>query len=172
MADQKTFGVLIVLFLGIIVVLALMPSIAEQTNTMTEKFTVYNVSLDVNGSILANSSGNTTFYMYTTPKQAGWKITDCPISNLVVRNGSNDTLVLNTDYTANLSLGRIAPTGACLNWNSTGVYGSNISRIDYTYCEEGYITSSAGRSITKMILLFAALGLLVFAIYYSVRQFT
>ncbi len=51
-----------------------------------------------------------------------------------------------------------------LNVNDSSGSSGNAVNLTYTYNPDGYITSSGGRSITRLILIIAALAIVVFVI--------
>ena len=148
------------------VVLSILPEIGTQTAGMTEKSNVVNESVNI--ATARNSSGgiNLTVSNFTiTNAPTGWKIANCPITNVLWGN-------LTTDKTSATDYNFYASSGILQVLPSTPmtVDAINTTFIDYTYCLDGYITSGSGRSIAGLIVLLSGLGLLGFVIYYSVKN--
>ena len=172
--DSKsvTMGSLLILFIGIVVVLALVPTIANTQKELTSKLTQFNDSdaltacySDV-GQVQQNDS-RCNFTVNHAP--ASWQEDTCQISSVVIRNGSGSTaLAVTTDYIVYAGTGIIAYQNSS-SANITNIGVSNVTYITYDYCTEGYITNSAGRSVANLIMIFVALALLAYVLYYSMK---
>ena len=172
MVDGKVIGIgsLLIMFIGVIVVLAIMPEIATNQEEMTNKNSVVSELVDI--STTRNLSGtefplNFSVDIRITEYPTGWKVSQCPVSSFVITNQSGTVLVDATDYELDESTG-------ILNFydtHETNMSGdSNTTYATYDYCLDGYITSTAGRSVAKLILIFTALALVAFTIFYSVKH--
>lgn len=169
METKSKLGVLVFLFLGIIVVLAMMPEIATNTQELTTKNTVVDESIDISPARFAgNASINETYPFTVTSAPTGWKVRSCPLTSVTYGNSSEDW-TLNTDYRITLSSG-VLYLNNTVNVNATDEGSPNETFIDYTYCQDGYITSTGGRGAASLILITAALGLLGYAVYLGVRE--
>ena len=171
METTNKLGIILTLFIGVIVCLAMIPDIASNIQDMTVKRNVageshsldiaaaWNVSLDAAKTI--NES-----YIYTvTNAPDDWKINKCPLEGFTIGN-STENYTVTTDYVLTASAG----TYYLMN-TSTTIYGGNDTLVGYDYCDDGYITNSGGRGIAKMILIFAAFGLLGYAVYLGAKDF-
>lgn len=171
-----TVGSLFVLFLGVVVVLSLFPEIASSQHQLTNKLPYVNdndVLTDcyapgINGTVnTSNSNCNKTLTQY----QTDWRVTGCPLSSLVITNASGTLLILDTDYSVDLTYGIVSYK----NTSKTSLKGLgstlNMTNASYDFCTSGYITDSAGRSVAGLIGIFTALALVAFAIYYGVKQY-
>lgn len=168
MVDGKgiTIGALIALFIGVVVVFAFLPEIATQSSEMTTKNNVVNESIDISTARNGTGGVNLTVSNFTIANvPTGWKITKCPIESVLWGNLTTDKTVT-SDYNFYAASGilQVLPSAIMT------VDFINTTFIDYTYCLDGYITSSSGRSVTKLILIFSALGLVAFAIFYGLRN--
>lgn len=157
---QISVGVLVVLFVGIIVALALFNPIANTVGEMSNKQVVTNQSNDissvfVNGT-LVNESIELTIY-----SQSEWKQQDCPLESVVLRNGAGTTLVLTTDYVLDADAGTYTLVNTANTQPDTSL---NLTYADYSYCADGYNKDSGSRSILSIILVFAALIMLGFVL--------
>jgi len=161
-----TVGTILILFIGIIVALAILPEIATQGGIMTTKSNVINETVDLSTAWTENGyNANTseTFTLANAP--SGWKITGCPLTTFTFANASK-YFTVTTDYSLAASTGvlTLVPTAEI---NRSG----NTTYATYIHCRDGYLTDSGQRSVAGLILIFAALGLLGFTIYYVIRKY-
>jgi len=177
---QVTIGVLIVLLIGVIVAITLLPEIANQQHGMTDKLTVTNQSNDVTTARNTTSASKKDWKMgtvkmpqfnLTNNNVEGWKLANCPITsysvtlfNVTSKRGI--ALTEGTDYEFSPKWGNFTMK----NGTKTRVKG-NLTIWNYSYCGDGYILDGAGRSVAKLILVFAALALVAFVIFYGVKEF-
>lgn len=181
-----TVGSLLVLAIGVIVVLAILPEIASKQTLMTSKLDYVNESSGtLSGTVTGvgecfavgvarevnTSSPNCNKTLSLTPAVTDWQRTNCPLSDLVVKLTNGTQLTENTDYIFYATSGIVAYQNTTL-MNSTEMNQTyNVTYATYKYCDDGYISDSAGRSVAGLILIFTALALVAFAIYYSVKQY-
>ncbi len=153
-------GLIVMLFVGIIFAIALLVPIANTTSEMTTKRVVDNQSVSVvTGYTDGNNVDNSTNYSLQTQK--AWKIVDCPLGSVVLRNGASTALTLDTDYTLDANNGRFS----LLNTSNTiPSISLNLTQADYTHCADGYNTSSGARSIANITVIFSALIIFGFVI--------
>ena len=172
--EGKSLGAIILLVVGIILALALLPTIAQNTQSMVDKQTSANESLSISAarqdaSGALQSGYNLTVAHYPTT----WRTSGCPIESVVFRN-KTATLTLNTDYTVHADEGKLQLNNSkALNgtWGGTdGNYSDNNTWVDYTWCGEGYSTNSGTRGVTGLIVIACALGLMGFAIYMGLKE--
>lgn len=170
---------LIVGFLVIIIGLSLIGVVAEQTNDATELSFVANETFNVASARIADGcmSINATFpYTVANAPDSGWQANGgCPLTDIVFRNQTRDVVTEGTDYL-------FFPTnGTFYLLNTTGYIGAdcgdgplitNVTEVDYTYCQDDYLDSSWGRSILNLVAGFFALALLGIGvgIFYSVAK--
>jgi len=166
--EEITIGGLILLFIGVIVVLAIIPTIADETSTLIDKRSIVNETIDITTARQAGLQDiNESIIFNVTHENADrWKQLNCPLTNFVMRNQTNGTLVEGTDYVVTLEYGNFS----LLSSVDLNTSVDNDTYIDYTYCPDGYITDGSGRTVANLILIFASLALIAFAIYYSVRK--
>ncbi len=148
MANSNSDGKMIMaIFIGVIIVVTFMGPIADRVVGSTELQTNTNDSVTlaaVNGTITLTGRANTTAITVAniTNGTADWSI------NFSV-NTKNDAGVL----------GIFLKTEQA----ATGQAGDSAF-VSYTYKPQGYIEESGGRSITLLIIIFAALAIVVFTI--------
>jgi len=155
---------LVILFMGIMVVLAMLPSIAEKQDILTDQQLVVNESLNIDSAKIAGGSINETIQFNVTNEPTGWHITNCPLTSVIVANESYATLTDNTDYYLSEEYGNITFL------NTYAVNNSNTTYISYTYCAEGYGTTSGTRAVAGLILITSALGLLGFVVWGAYKK--
>ena len=168
-----TLGTIVLVMMGIFVCLAILPQIFNTQHQLTNKLSQTNDTANLTAlecytageGQVNTSSANCNVSVTNAP--SGWKIADCPLDTLVVKNSSGDALTLTTDYTVNLSTGVVAFK------NSSG--GANVSAydpvyFDYNYCADGYNKDSGSRGIARTIGLFAVLAMVIFVGYYGLKN--
>ena len=164
MNKKAQFGGLMLLFLGVIVALALLPAIANNAQVLSEKTQVINETLDISAawSVDSGDTLNASKVLTLGTVPTGWDVDNCPLDVSEVLGPANTTLTVTTDYV----VAGLNGTIRFLNTVAANSTNGNTTHLSYTYCPDGYVTSAGGRSISKLILLFAALGLVAFAIFH------
>ena len=153
-------GGIVILFVGIIFALALLSPIADTIGLMQNKQVVSNQTVStVTGYVDDNNVNESINYSVRT--QSAWKVIDCPLGSVVVRNAPGTTLVLNADYTLDANNGRYS----LLNTSDTvPATALNLTYADYDYCADGYNKDTGSRSMLGLILLFSSLIILGFVL--------
>jgi len=159
----------VLLLLGVVFV----GVIATQGLAVTAKTGVVDESFDYTAKLSGVSTVNVSEANATvTYAPTGWKSNDCPLTSVVVTNGSGTVFTLNTDYKIVASTGTIE----ILNTSATNAANNvgNTSLIDYTYCADGYMNLSWGRTGINLVAGFFAIALLMIALglFYSVAKDT
>lgn len=169
---QIGMGGIIMMFIGIIVIVAaFIPTIFDTQNTMTDKQSIVNevqsLTNAYNTSNVINETG-TNSNITITNAPSGWKVSLCPIENVVITNASGTTLTVSDDYTVDASTGTIKFKNTAATNLSTFASGgtNNDSYISYDYCADGYNTEGSSRTMASLIGLFSVLALLAFVILY------
>lgn len=169
MEKQNSLKVMIAAFVMIIIAVAFLTSIADQTSNVTDKTLVLLESNDAtscfvsNGTIDEVNEGDAACVLTVTNAPTSWKVEDCPLTGVVVTNGTAvDVWTLDTDYTLSASAGTITllntTTTAHLNGESNG------TSTNYLYCGDSYMNSSWGRNILGVNVGIFALAILIIAI--------
>src|SRR3990167_3014394 len=99
---QLAIGAFVILFLGVMIGLALIPQIAENTNEMTNKFNVnnesnsYKICRTSNSQYptINNTGCNITVSLAPTVFTADLRKNECPMSAVTVRNCTGNALTL------------------------------------------------------------------------------
>jgi len=159
MAERGTVGMIIILFVGIIVAIALMNPIIDTTAQMTKKQSIVNEAIDISSARIAGGDINVSYEFLVDQAPTGWKITDCPLESVSYGNDTSDYIVT-TDYILTASSGVLTLKDTATTHNPA----SNSTYIDYTYCADGYNKDSSSRSILNLVLIFCSLIILAFII--------
>lgn len=146
--------------------------IAGQIVTNTAQISTTDESVSIASARLAGNNINESKVFTLTNAPTGWELTDsnCQINNFVLTNSSGTTLSGN--YTLTASAGTF--TVANNTYMVTGGGAGNITLADYSYCGDGYIASSFGRSGLNMVSGFFALFILVIfvgGVYWLIKQY-
>jgi len=153
--------ILLTIFIGIIVALILLQGISPYLGQARNSVAAINYTYAfVNDSAYHDMAGQE---LLSTP---------------IVTNASADAKVIDPgNYT--IDEGVSATTGVKtiqFNWSTlserSGLSGASMGdiNISYTYGADGYIDNSAGRSMVLLIPIFAALAVLVFTLYPTLRS--
>lgn len=110
---------------------------------------------------------NTSLQFTISQVPTGWKVADCPITSIVVSNGS-DNLVLDTDYNYSSSNGKYTFLPSVTN----NLSGSVSYETSFAYCDDSYLNSSWGRTVIDLTPGFFALALLAISagLFYSLAK--
>ena len=162
MGDFKSDGkAILIVFIGVIIAATLILNIADTENLITNKLSPTNETVTIDD---ANTSGVNIFKQYNlTNAPTGAKQSFCPLESISVASGNGTALTNGTDFIVDAAFGNITflPTLAV---NISVVELNNNTVWNYTFCPDGYVNDSGARAITRLITLFAALAILVFAI--------
>lgn len=148
--SEGDFKAIMIVFIGSIIAATLIVSIADQTNLETNTFVNQNQTVTA-GAV--NATVDT-------------------IGRELIGTGSTKNAT-NATGLDQIGLGVFLQTGTGTNGlrtvqlvvNDTGsAFAGESINVSYTYNPDGYISSAGARSITNLIVLFAALAALVFVI--------
>lgn len=161
MAEKdKTITILVSTAVILILALALIGSIATQTQQQTTQTTVANEVVNIAPARLTSGAINITYPFTVANPPTGWETetSDCNIHTLAYGNVTTD-FTLTADYTASTA-------GVLLlkNTQVVNISTSNSTYVDYTYCGAGYINSSWGRTVLNLTPGLIALAILVMVI--------
>jgi len=169
MVREMNLGMIFITVTGILVAIALIPTIANLQAQLTDKINQGNelqskaTAMGV-GGITETVQFNITHHNYDDV----WKQNECPVSSFVLMNHSHDTMTLNTHYRFTAKYGNYS----LIDHAAINGTGGNNTYVNYTYCPDGYITDSGARGVAGMIMIFSALALMIFAGYYVIRYYT
>ena len=157
---------LILGFVTLILGVALLSQVAVITNNATGKDAIRNESITI---IKILTDLNETYAYQLAQSPTGWKSDDCPITNLVLTNSTDNTAwTITTDYTVTLSNGTLL----LVNNSGTQLTADNLTYVNYDYCSDDYLNLSWGRTLLNLIAGFFAIALLLvsIAIFYSIAK--
>ena len=149
---------LIIAIIIILIGIALITSAANTKATQTKMLTMTNDSITYAG-VEAEGQINASYQMNITKAQTGWRTTGCPISSYSLTNSTGEDYTETTDYVftdayGNFTLVNTAKVNASLQ-------SDNLTYVSYTYCDEGYLTSSGDRGLADLWILMMIIVLLV-----------
>lgn len=162
---------LILAFTMLIIGIVLITPLATQGNAVTDKKGITDESISIASAVLNPKDINSSVNFTVANVPATWKTEDCPLSSVVVTNGSGTTLTSATDYILTASEGRIA----FLNTTETQniATSDNSTLVDYVYCGDDYVNVSWGRTSIDVVMgLFAiaVLGVSLFLFFDLARD--
>lgn len=163
MESSKNANYLVLAFVFLIVGVALLGSVATSTNERTSKTDVTGESFDLValGCVVATLDGgqvnesSTNCNITVTYPPTSWKVQDCPLASVTVRNSTTD-FTATTDY----NLFEVSGVVQMLNTTDTQEGFANTTLGDYTYCTDDYLNSTWGRAVLNTVPGFFALALL------------
>lgn len=167
MVKDVTLKTFILAFIGVVLAVAFISSLATQTNTVTAKTEVDDevhnlascVALTSGGGWEVNESDTDCNVTVTNPP-TGWQVEDCPLTVVVVENGTGTALTADTDFVVFDTTGIIKLEDTTSTENLTG----NNTYVDYKYCGAGYVNSSWGRDILGVNVGLYAIAILILVI--------
>lgn len=152
--EGSSVGMLIVVAVAIIVGLVLLQQSATNVGTLTTMDTV------TNSQITAPAVGSSI----TLQGQA--------VSGFSATNGTSGDAIPASNYTITsrvVSNGQLVSTLTALDGTTIGWQGKLIN-VTYTYEPYGYDTSSGGRAIANLIIVFFAIGIAVIALAVILKE--
>lgn len=168
---DKSTQKLILGFVTLILGIAFVSQIATSGNAVTQPTSVYNETLNIAPARLGADIQNTV-PLNISHVPTTWQITDCPITNLVMRNRSGTTLASSTNYDFTASTGQITLKNATVGaYGSVNLTGANSTYVDYNYCADTYINQTFGRTAVNLIPGLFAIALFVVSIGLFVSVF-
>lgn len=165
--EEKNITILLTAFLALIVGISLIGVIATTSNEITGTVNISGETIDYSSARESETGAvDTTEFTIANPPTT-WRITECPITGLVLYNDSGSlTNVVDYSFTAS--------TGIIVFNNTANVNGSesNVTTATYQYCDSEYLTQGWNRSVLKMVPGFFALALLGVSIglFYAVGR--
>ncbi len=160
---------IVLAFVTLIIGVVLIGSIATQSLAVTETTAASETkALTIDNDIDINETE-----VYTvTNNPTGWKVTDCPLTNLVISNQSGTALTVTTDYIPTLSAGTYTMVNNSDTIELIGAY--NNTYVTYSYCGDDYMNLTWGRTIINLLAGFFALAILGLSVglFYSVGKDT
>lgn len=165
MAVQKQIGMFIVLTIGIVIAIAMIIGSADTVKDSTQTHS-YTETVNVASAYIAGAKIDNSFQYTLTnaPTNTGWRANvngECDVKTITLKNQSGSTL--NTgNYTYYPVTGKLNLTN--INPMNLSTSSSNTTTVTYNYCTDNYIPGSSNQAIVGLIILFAAIGILIFVI--------
>jgi hypothetical protein len=176
---SNSLKLFITAFVVVVLALAFIVSIADQTRTVTERtqtsqtfagagcFTPVNLTGTDFTTLHTQANGPTdadcNFTVTNVP--TGWKLetaNDCLLVNVAVKNGTLTTLTEDTDYYFNTETGVVTLLNTSTN---VRLITNNATYVDYTYCSDDYLNTSWGRTILNTNVGFLAIAVLAVVLW-------
>jgi len=160
MAKEKTITLLVTGAVGILLMVALISSLADESNKRTSLTVASNEVIDISPARLAGGAINETYPFTITHSNTGWKTetSDCNIQALNYGNTST-TWTATTDYSVST-----AGILTLVNTDAVNQTSTNSTRLTYKYCADDYLNSSWGRTLLNTNVGLIAVAILVVAI--------
>lgn len=159
---DKTLATIISVSVLIILSVAFLTSLVTQTSVNTEKTVVSDEAIALEDT--GNSTINTTAVYTVTNYPTSWKIEDCPLTLVYIKNQSGTALTETTDYVFNYSYGTFTLKDTEAAEGLVGVF--NNSYVTYSYCGDGYVSQSWGRTVLNTTLGLLAIAILAVGVYF------
>ena len=150
---------IMVVFIGAIITIVFLASIADSIFNQTNTF-------DVANETLVSTNGTTLLLL---PELQGKSVSD-----VVVYNGTNEVIVASGNYTIfnkHINASNGVET-VKINVSGVAIYQGEGWNISYTYQPNGYLERSGDRSIANLIVLFSALSILIFVVVIFIMRGT
>lgn len=178
-------GTLMIIFIGVIVTLAMFPSVINTQNLVTEKQDVSNEVDNLGTSCYVfnatgtgywevnESDSNCNLTVSNWYSSDDWRASDsqCNLGDVVVTNSTGTkTLTEGTDYNLYAGTGILQMLNTADTTSNS--LGDNLTHTDYDYCGEGYNPDSGSRGVARMWGIFAALIILAAAVFGIKRWFS
>jgi hypothetical protein len=160
-------GEILLISIAIIIGVAMVGQVFDTQSQVTEKQSTDNKSINVSSAWVGDNEVNESIN-FTIYSQSDWKESECPLTSVVLRNGAGDDLTLTTDYLLYTSEGVFSLVNTTNTIPDTSL---NLIYVDYTYCEDGYNTSTSSRGVAGLWGIFGALIILSAAVYGVRRWF-
>lgn len=161
--DTKYLSLFLGAFILVVITVALIGSLSTQTNLNTELTKVTDEPYNLTALSCYTAGGqvnqtNSNCNVTVTNAPTGWKQTDCVLTSLSITNNTGTALTLNTDYKVNTATGLIQFLNTT-DTDSTSL--GQVAKVDYSYCGDGYVTSSWGRSVLGVNIGLLAVAILL-----------
>lgn len=174
MNSKGGMGTLLIFFMGVVVVLALMPQIADNMWPISNKYPITAESHDIGPARINDTGGiNESYEFYATNAPVGsdpakdWRVNkNCPLTNFVLKNSST-TFANGTDYIVDLNTGNVTLLITTFDYQ----LADNVTTYDYDYCPLTYSNDAGGRALADLVILMATIALLVGAVWFYMKQY-
>ena len=173
MVDNVT-SKLVLAFVTLLISVALIGTIASEGLVKTSKTAITSETQSVGSTLAQGWNGtdlNTTKVYTLAQAPTGWKATDCPITNFILSNGT-DEFTETTDYVLSESAGTYTLVNSATA--KALIPSTNLTYASYSYCGDDYLNIGWGRTLVNMLGGFFALAILMvsLALFYGVAKDT
>jgi hypothetical protein len=155
LAFKKEGIALIMIFIGAIITVTFIQSIANQTTLSTNTYSVRNAT-----TTLCSTANCTTDVVGRELVGTGFiqnRTGIAVVRSVVLQNGIGSNGLLTVQYFLN-------------DTAITQGYGGAVVNGTYTYNPDGYVSSTGGRSITNLIVIISALAILLWILVMLIRD--
>lgn len=164
-------GKLVLAFVTLLLGAVLIGTVATNGLAVTDKKVISN---EVEAFTPVNAGDiNTTEVHTVTNAPTSWKVNDCPLTSVAIKNASGGTALTDTtDYTLTASAGTFLLKNTTTTVAMIGA--DNNTYVDYTYCGDDYMNLTWGRTLINLVAGFFALAILgvSLGLFYSVGKDT
>lgn len=146
-------------FLALIIAAALITPLSESGNKVTTLTSAID-TIDISPARLAGGTINTTYpFIIDKALFNGWRAanSECEVQTITFKNSTGATMTDPTQYVFVMDVARLT----LKNVNALNNSASNTTTASYSYCPEGYVTSSWGRMGINTTMGFFALAALM-----------
>jgi len=154
--ESNPMTLLVFALLIVVIGVVFITIVADTASLQTKKQVTTNQSIPVTTAYIDSNNVNTSIN-YTIYSQSNWKKTECPLTSVAIRNGAGTSLTANTDYILYANEGVFSLKNTTKTVPSTSL---NLTYVDDTHCSDGYLTSSADRSLANLWTTFMILALI------------
>jgi hypothetical protein len=166
----STIQKLMLAFVTLIVGLVLVGQVATVGVGVTSKKAITNEAISIAPAYAGDNQIDPAIVFTVVNAPTGWKSTDCPLTNVILTNGSGTAWTATTNYVFTASTGKF--TLVNVPAVNQSFLSDNSSLIDYTYCGNDYLNSDWQRTVLNLTPGFFALALLIFSVgmFYSMAR--
>ena len=171
--ENNNVAKIVVGFFMIILGIVLIATVANSSDAVTSQISAVNETIDIGPARNETEYDiNSSVTITITNPPTGWRIADCKITGVAMRNNASTALVRNTDYNFTDTTGEIWFMNTTNVVQRGGGLETNVTSIDYTYCPLTYVNIAWGRSVLHLVAGFFALAILGLGLglFYSVAK--
>lgn len=161
MVMNETNSRLIYGFVGVIIGIVFLMSIADTTSLQTDLQTRYNESINIASTRLVGGQINGSINLSVAKNQGVTGQT--PISGFVLLNSTGGVISSGGNYSFDSTYGNLTLINSSF-WTTGGGSKSNITLGNYQYKDNNYVEDAPSRSIVTLIIILGAIGIVLFII--------
>ena len=170
--NDNIMSLMVIGFVSLILAAVLIGQIVVAGNVYTTH-TTKTEALNLAPARIANGAINTTYSFTLGTGVSDWRndyASDCIPTVINYKNSTGDTLAVTTNYVYTSTTGGLT----LKNTDSVNNTASNASTVAYSYCPDGYVAQSFGRTSIQMVYGLFALAALAIAVgmFYSIAKKT